>query len=154
MSIYRIEKTLRVPISLDEAWAFFSNPRNLALITPPDLGLIPSGEVPSETYAGLIITYRVKPLLGIPMDWVTEITHVDPGRMFVDEQRFGPYAFWHHQHHFAAIDEGVELVDIVHYKLPLGPLSGLIRGTVQRQLDAIFSYRERALEERFGTVPH
>ena len=154
MNVYRLEKTQRVPISLGDAWAFFSNPNNLARITPPELSLIPNGDVPEQAYPGLIITYQVKPFLGIPIDWVTEITHVDPMRMFVDEQRFGPYAFWHHQHHFKAIDDGVELGDIVHYKLPLGPLSVLVRGSVERQLETIFAYRQKALEERFGTVSH
>lgn len=152
MSIHRLQHEQRVPIPLDEAWSFFSNPRNLQAITPPDLGLIPACEVPDETHAGLIIMYKVRPVLGIPIDWVTEITHVAPGRMFVDEQRFGPYAFWHHQHHFREVPGGTELRDVVHYKLPLGPLSFVVSGMVRKQLDGIFDYRRRALEVRFGAL--
>ena len=107
-----------------------------------------------EMYAGQVITYIVKPILGIPLAWMTEITHVQPGRFFVDEQRMGPYKLWHHQHHFKAIEEGVEMTDLVHYRLPLGFLGAIAqRLFVRRQLDEIFEYRWRKLEELFGPMP-
>ena len=103
-------------------------------------------------YAGMIIKYTVKPLLGIPMTWVTEITHVEHKHFFVDEQRVGPYAIWHHQHHFKAIDNGVEMKDILHYKLPLGILGNMVHPfLVKNKLQEIFNYRNEKLVELFGT---
>jgi ligand-binding SRPBCC domain-containing protein len=151
LNFFRLKETHRLPISVDEAWSFFSNPQNLREITPPDLRLVVNNDIPSKIHPGMIVAYSVRPLLGIPINWVTEITHVEEGRFFVDEQRFGPYRFWHHQHHFAAIEGGVEMHDIVHYKLPLGPLSFIVdRFIVRGQLDHIFSFRKEVLERRFG----
>ncbi len=102
-------------------------------------------------YAGQVITYKVKPLLRIPMFWMTEITHVEEAKYFVDEQRFGPYALWHHQHHFKEVQGGVEMLDIIHYKLPFGPLGSLVNFLfVRKQLKGIFDYRFRYLEDHFG----
>jgi ligand-binding SRPBCC domain-containing protein len=145
MKLHRLDAVLRLPVPVEEAWGFFSDAGNLAAITPPSLGL----EVTSPLHAGMIVTYRVRPLLGVPVTWVTEITHVDEGRMFVDEQRFGPYRFWHHQHHFAPAEGGVEMRDVVHYALPAGagPLRALL---VAPRLDEIFAHRARVLTERFG----
>ena len=136
---------------MDEAWAFFSNPNNLKLITPPSLGLETISEIPDKMYAGMIIIYRVRPLLGIPMRWITEITHVDAPHLFIDEQRFGPYRFWHHQHRFREIDGGVDMQDIVSYGLYGGPFAGIINEfAVRSQLVEIFRYRRMYLETRFG----
>ena len=152
-NFFRLSATQRLPIELDAAWEFFSNPQNLAEITPPELHLVVENELPSRMHPGVLICYRVKPFFGIPVHWVTEITHVEEGRLFVDEQRFGPYRFWHHQHHFLPIEGGVEMRDIIHYKLPLGPLSFLVDSfVVSRQLRRIFSYREEALTLRFGRM--
>src|SRR6476620_5060191 len=119
--MYSIKTVQKIPVSLDRAWSFFSNPANLQAITPSDLGFrIISKYHGDKMYPGQIIEYKVSPLLGIPMYWMTEITHVEPGKYFVDEQRFGPYALWHHQHHFKEIDGGVEMTDIVNYRIPLG----------------------------------
>ncbi|MCS6928257.1 MAG: SRPBCC family protein [Saprospiraceae bacterium] len=155
MGVYVLKRTQRLPISIQEAWAFFSSPLNLPEITPPYLGF----EILSERswlgrmYAGQIVTYKVRPLLGIPMFWMTEITHVREGEFFVDEQRIGPYAFWHHQHHFKPIAGGVEMTDIVHYRLPLGIIGKLAHVLfVRRQLEEIFNYRYRVLEKRFGRI--
>lgn len=121
-------------------------------MTPPYLNLKFTNELYGDgMYPGQVITYRVKPLFGIPLFWLTEITHVVEGRFFVDEQRFGPYSLWHHQHHFREIDGGVEMTDIVHYKLPLGPLGRLANALfVRRQLDGIFRFRYQKVEEVFG----
>ena len=152
MSVHVFTSVQRLPVSLDEAWSFFSHPRNLAVMTPPYLNLKFTNELYGDgMYPGQVITYRVKPLFGIPLFWLTEITHVVEGRFFVDEQRFGPYALWHHQHHFREIDGGVEMTDIVHYKLPLGPLGRLANALfVRRQLDGIFRFRYQKVEEVFG----
>lgn len=141
-----------LPISLERAWDFFSDPGNLAQITPPGMGFhILSAHRPPRMYAGQLIEYTVSPVLGIPMYWMTEITHVVEGKYFIDEQRFGPYALWHHQHHFRPVEGGVEMTDIVHYKIPLG-LFGILadRLFVRRKLDDIFNYRYKKVEEIFG----
>jgi len=96
--VHVLETSQITPASLENAWDFFSNPRNLARITPPELDFTILTALPDRIYAGIMIEYRVRPILGIPARWVTEITHVDPGKSFVDEQRIGPYRIWHHEH--------------------------------------------------------
>ncbi len=151
MRLERIFSSCTLPIGLAEAWEFFSDPRNLERITPPSLGIEITSDLPPRMHPGMIVTYRVRPLLGIPVQWVTEITHVREPNLFVDEQRFGPYRFWHHQHHFREVEGGVEAADLVHYSLPFGPVGRLLGGgTVRRQLGEIFAFRRRFLEERFG----
>lgn len=151
--MYRIERTQVLPISLEEAWAFFSSPKNLAKITPKELGFVVHGDVPEVMYPGLFIEYTVSPLLGIPMRWVTEITHVREGSYFVDEQRVGPYAIWHHEHFFESVPGGVKMTDVVHYKVPLGILGILVHPWLVRpKLEQIFSYRWAANERMFGTL--
>ena len=151
MSLHRFETRQLVPIGLDEAWEFFSDPRNLAVITPPEMAFEVTSPLPERMHPGLVISHRVRPLFGIPVTWVTEITHVIEGKLFVDEQRFGPYRFWHHQHHFRSVDDGIEIGDIVHYALPLGPLGDVLGSLfVHDRVRAIFDYRRIVLEERFG----
>lgn len=151
MKIYRLEKKQNVPISLSEAWDFFSSPKNLAEITPDKMGFVIQSGLSDKMYAGQLITYTVRPLLGIPMTWVTEITHVQDHQYFVDEQRFGPYDMWHHQHFFKEIDGGTECIDIVDYKLPMGILGQMMHGIlVEKELEGIFNYREQKLIELFG----
>lgn len=141
-----------IPISLEEAWAFFSNPNNLKEITPDYMGFkVTSNQIKEGMYEGMIITYVVTPLLNIPMRWMTEITHVKHESFFVDEQRIGPYKIWHHQHHFKAVDGGVEMWDIVDYVLPLGILGRMLEPVLVRpKLKEIFSYREKKIKELFG----
>ncbi len=140
-----------LPLGLEEAWAFFSSPENLARITPDDLGFAITSPLPDKMYAGLIVSYLVKPLAGIAVPWVTEITHVREPRFFVDEQRSGPYRFWHHQHHFEPAETGVLMTDLVHYQLPFGQAGHLLLGElVARRLDGIFAYRGKVLGEIFG----
>jgi ligand-binding SRPBCC domain-containing protein len=152
MSVHVLKTVQKLPVSLEEAWSFFSHPKNLAVMTPEYLNLRFTNELfGEEMYPGQVMTYRVKPLLGIPLFWMTEITHVEPGRFFVDEQRFGPYSLWHHQHHFREITGGVEMTDLVHYKLPLGFLGDIANSLfVRRQLDGIFRFRVQKVEELFG----
>jgi ligand-binding SRPBCC domain-containing protein len=152
MAVYSIKEVQRMPVSLDEAWSFFSHPRNLAVMTPEYLNLKFTNELfGDEMYPGQVMTYKVKPVLGIPMFWMTEITHVMDRKFFVDEQRFGPYALWHHQHHFREIHGGVEMTDLVHYKVP-GWIIGDLANTlfIRKKLEEIFSFRRKKVEELFG----
>ena len=150
--VYSIKTIQNIPVSLDIAWDFFSNPANLKEITPPDLGFkVISRHHGDKMYAGQIIEYTVSPLLGIPMYWMTEITHAKDHQYFVDEQRFGPYSMWHHQHHFRPVAGGTEMTDIVHYKIPLwflGDIANVV--LVRSQLNKIFNHRFTAVEARFG----
>jgi len=142
MKIYSLQRKQVLPISLEQAWPFFSTPRNLEQITPAFLNFHITSEVPEEIYNGLIITYRIAAVASIPMAWVTEIKHVEPTRQFVDEQRIGPYRFWHHLHRFREVEGGVEMEDIVHYVMPLGWLGRLAHAVfVRDRLRAIFDFR-------------
>lgn len=140
---------------MTEAWEFFSDPRNLSRITPPSLGMRVTSELPPKMHAGMIVTYTITPFLRIPVRWVTEITHVSEPSFFVDEQRFGPYRFWHHQHHFREADDGGTIVeDLVHYAVPFGLAGRAVGATVvRRQLESIFAFRTRFLEQTFGAGP-
>lgn len=152
MKIHQLEVSQKLPITLNEAWEFFSSPKNLDLITPDDMSFQIISGADSKTYAGQLITYKIKPLLNVPMNWVTEITQCVEGRYFIDEQRFGPYKFWHHQHHFEATKNGVLMMDILHYALPFGFLGGLMgKLFIHQKVMDIFSYREKKLNEIFPT---
>ncbi len=152
--VYSIKTVQQLNVSLEEAWDFFSSPKNLQAITPAHMGFkIISSHHGEKMYPGQIIEYIVKPVLGIPLYWMTEITHVQDKKYFVDEQRFGPYIMWHHQHHFKETATGVEMTDIVHYKLPfwfLGDIAQVL--FVKKQLKGIFDFRFRKVEELFGRV--
>jgi len=152
MAIHRLEKKQFVPATLDEVWQFISSPANLKAITPPYMGFdITSPNLPDNMYAGQIITYKVKPLLGIALNWCTEITHVQDRVYFVDEQRQGPYKLWHHQHHLKEVKGGVEMIDIIHYQAPLGILGELVTPfLVTPKLNEIFEFRFKKVEELFG----
>lgn len=154
MALQSFSTQQKLPLSLKQAWDFFSSPANLKEITPDHLGFKTTSKYHGEKmYPGQIISYIIKPVLGIPLEWVTEITHVEDGKFFVDEQRFGPYAFWHHQHIFEEIEGGVKMTDIVHYKVPLGILGDIANFIfVKRQLKQIFDYRYAKLEQVFGKL--
>ncbi len=151
--VYTLHTYQEMPISLTEAWDFFSSPANLAKITPSHMGFnIISKHHGEKMYPGQIIEYTVSPVLNVPMYWMTEITHVEEGKYFVDEQRFGPYSLWHHQHHFKEIPGGVAMEDIVHYKIPLGFLGDIANSLfIKNQLKDIFDFRVKAIEEKWGT---
>ncbi len=153
MSVHRFDTTTVLPITRKEAWQFFSDPRNLAAITPPEMGFLITCEVPEHVYTGLMITYRVRPMFNIPVTWVTEITSVVEGDRFVDEQRVGPYSMWHHEHHFREVPGGTEMRDIIHYAVPGGPFGDLINHyVVARKVAEIFAHRRRVLDVRFGSM--
>jgi len=138
---------------IDTVWDFISSPANLAVITPQSMGFEIIGEKNEneKMYEGQIIEYFVSPVAGIRMHWVTEITHVKDKEYFVDEQRFGPYSFWHHKHFLKAVDGGVEMTDIVHYKAPFGFLGRIANSIfIKKKLKTIFDYRYNKLEELFN----
>lgn len=136
---------------LKTAWNFISDPRNLAFITPEYMKFTVLNDPGPEMYPGQIIEYTVSPILGIPLNWVTEITHVKELSYFVDEQRFGPYSFWHHQHHLLPVENGVLMRDIVHYKAPLGLLGRLAnRVLIKNQLETIFAFRKKTFDRLYN----
>lgn len=154
MKMYRLEAHQYLPIQPGEAWDFLSNPENLQKITPEHMGFKILSGAEEPMYEGQIIHYTVAPFPGVRTRWVTEITHLREGSYFVDEQRFGPYSFWHHKHFVSEVANGTLMRDIIDYKLPLGPLGSLAQVLfVKRQLTAIFRYREKTLETTFGTLP-
>jgi len=156
MPIHTLHCRQTLDVDREQAWHFFSDPRNLARITPPALDFqIVTPDLPAAIHPGMMIQYRVRPLLGIAMRWLTEITHVEAGHFFVDEQRVGPYAIWHHEHHFRDAGPGrVELEDRVTYRLPFGWLSEPMHALVVRdQLQAIFAHRRQAVEAIFPPRP-
>ena len=152
MKIYQVEKAQKLPGTIEKVWDFISSPQNLRKISPPYMGFeITSNNLPVKMYPGMIISYKVSPLLGIKLTWVTEITHVKEKEFFVDEQRIGPYSMWHHQHKIEPIENGVLMSDIVTYKPPFGILGALSNQLfIKSQLEKIFNYRETALENIFG----
>jgi len=151
MKIYRLHKKQNLPISIDKAWEFLSSPINLKTITPDYMNFDILSEADRPMYAGQIVQYIVTPILGIKTKWVTEITHVKDKEYFVDEQRFGPYSLWHHKHFIKEIGGGVEMEDIIDYKVPFGFLGQLVQPIlVKPKLEEIFNYRTTKLEELFG----
>ena len=153
MKIYKLHAKQNLPISIDEAWNFLSNPRNLKVITPDYMGFNIKSGADRDMFAGQIIEYIVTPILGIKTKWVTEITHVVDKKYFVDEQRFGPYSLWHHKHFIKEIEGGIEMEDLLHYKLPFGVLGQLAHPfLVKPKLDEIFEYRKNKLVELFGDM--
>ncbi|SIS54985.1 Ligand-binding SRPBCC domain-containing protein [Zobellia uliginosa] len=153
MKLYQLHAKQSLPIRPEAAWAFLADPKNLKIITPEHMGFeILSGD-DRPMFSGQIIQYTVSPFKGYTTKWVTEITHVQEGKYFVDEQRFGPYTLWHHKHFIKAVEGGVEMEDIIDYKIPFGIFGRLAHPIlIKRQLQQIFSYREKKLIELFGTL--
>jgi ligand-binding SRPBCC domain-containing protein len=155
MPFYQFTQIQKIPAPLDSVWDFISNPNNLKEITPPYLDFrVTSYHENNEMYAGMIITYIVRPLFGIPVKWMTEITHIKEKEYFVDEQRVGPYKLWHHQHKIEAIEQGVLMTDIVTYMPPfyfVGSIANRI--LIRKKLADIFHFRTRSLENKFGIFP-
>ena len=151
MKIYTLERTELLRVSLETAWDFFSDPNNLPKITPPELSLRITSETERKIYPGMIIAYTVTPIPFFRSTWATEIAQVDSPSYFVDEQRFGPYRFWHHKHFFTESGDKTEVRDLVHYSLPFGPIGRLANlFFVSRKLDFIFNYRSAQLRKLFG----
>ena len=148
--IYTLESSQLLPLKLDQAWDFFSSPKNLATITPSHMGFHITSTNVDRMHVGQIITYKIGLVPGIKTNWVTEITHVKEGHYFVDEQRFGPYAMWHHEHWFEETNEGVMMYDRVSYKLPLGYFGRLAQPLISKKLKEVFSYRTKVIAEIFS----
>ena len=155
MAFYQFYAEQKMHASIDEVWDFISSPQNLKEITPDSMGFdITSKNLSKKMYPGMIISYIVKPLLGIKTNWVTEITQVREKEFFIDEQRIGPYALWHHEHHIEEIEDGVLMKDLITYQPPFG-IFGAIANTliIKSKLKEIFDYRQQAIEKKFGIYP-
>lgn len=148
MGLYHLKREQTIKADLETVWEFFSSPANLANITPDYMNFTVTSEPEDHIYPGQVITYKVSPLLGIPLNWMTEITHVEHLKMFVDEQRKGPYKIWHHQHLFTETEGGVLMKDIVHYELPMWILGDFAHVLfIRKQLNDIFNYRKKVITE-------
>ena len=153
MKLYQLKTQQKLPISIEKAWDFFSNPKNLKKITPKEMSFEIICGAEKSIYPGQIIQYNVSPIFGIKLRWVTEITHVIDNKYFVDEQRFGPYSLWHHKHFFKKIKGGILMEDVVDYKIPLGWMGQLAHFIfVKNRLKKIFKYRENKLVKLFGKL--
>lgn len=151
MKIYTLHQKQKLPISLDEAWEFLCNPSNLSKLTPPEMNMKIISGADRPMYAGQVLQYSVTPLPGFKTKWVSEITQYEDKKYFVDLQLYGPYALWHHKHFVYEIKGGVEMEDIIDYKVPLGILGRLVHPfLVKPKLDSIFNYRKEKMEGLFG----
>ena len=147
MKLHRIYRRQVIPMSISKAWEFFSNPENLSTITPPWLNLTVISDVPKNMHSGMIISYRITPVVCVPRLWISEITHVNMPTYFVDEQRLGPFRFWHHQHVFKEVGRSVEIQDIVNYAMPLGSIGEIVHAiSVRKKVESIFNFRQKTLE--------
>ena len=152
MKIYKQETVQYVNVPLAECWAFFSSPENLQKITPKEMGFQITDFDDKSMYPGQIIQYKVTPLLGVSLTWMTEITQVKDNSYFIDEQRFGPYSFWHHKHFFEATPTGTKMTDVVHYGLPLGFLGRIVNSlVVENKLKSIFEHRRVVIDKMFNS---
>jgi len=150
LKIHRIHQSQFLPMTIDDAWAFFATPKNLEAMTPPFLNFKILSEVPDVVHSGLMIEYRIRAVGGIPMRWLTEIKHVENRTRFVDEQRIGPFPFWYHEHRFKPVEGGIVMEDEVHYVMPWSVLGAVIHLCfIRHRLLEIFRFRKRYLEERF-----
>ena len=149
--LHSLSREQILPIALAEAWDFFSSPRNLHSMIPPDQGFRIVDCPPEKMHEGQIISYKVNILPALWVPWISEIKAVEEGRAFIDEQRFGPYKFWHHRHLFEDVVSGVKITDLVHYIMPLGPLGAIAHALfARRKLEQIFDFRREVLERRFA----
>ena len=155
MKLFQLHTKQGLRISTAEAWDFLSNPANLAAITPDNMSFEILAGASMPMFKGQIIQYKVSPFPGFKTRWVTEITHLKSGEYFVDEQRFGPYALWHHKHFIKSHENGVIMEDLIDYKLPMGILGQAMHGVfVQKQLQKVFQFRYDKLKSLFGEIPN
>ncbi len=143
-----------IPVSIGEAWDFFSSPANLARITPPEMMFsITNGVCGQKIYEGMLITYTIYPFMMLPVQWETEITKVDKPFLFEDCQKSGPYQSWQHRHEFREIPGRVEVTDHISYVMPLGVFGDLVNALiVSRRLEEVFTYRKIKIEEMLGRM--
>ena len=154
MNVNKLIYTQKIPVGIEKVWDFFSNPRNLEKITPREMHMkITNREDIGTLYEGMVISYRLFPLFAFPVQWSTEIIHIDRPHEFEDEQKSGPYEVWRHKHLFREIPEGVEMTDIVEYRIPFGFLGQMLdQLLIHNRLEYVFSYRRKKIEEIFGAV--
>ncbi len=152
MKIYKKEWKQTIPGSLDEIWNFFSRPENLDELTPKDMKFQILTDIKDRPmYEGMLIQYKVSPLLNIKMNWTTEITNIKDKSYFIDQQRFGPYQLWHHQHHFKEVKEGILMTDILHYAIGYSFIGNIANALfVSGRIQEIFDYRYQKVEELFA----
>ena len=153
MRLFKLHRSIDLPISKEKCWGFFSSPQNLKIITPNYMGfdIVEGGK--EKMYQGQIIAYKVSPMFGLKISWVTEITHVNEYKFFVDEQRFGPYRFWHHKHYFEEIENGMRCIDLVHYAPPMSLIAKAVDSLfIKNKLKQIFDYRAEKLKSLFGEL--
>jgi ligand-binding SRPBCC domain-containing protein len=152
VGFYQLKREQFVNKTIEEVWDFISSPRNLKVITPDYMGFdITTKDTPEKMYQGMIISYKVSPVLGIKTTWVSEITHVNHLKYFVDEQRVGPYKLWHHQHILEPKDGGTFMKDIVSYQPPFGLLGDIANSLIIKgKLNEIFNYRTKVVDELFN----
>lgn len=148
--VYSFKVEQHLPITPTEAWSFFSSPKNLESITPKDLSFKITSNDLKGAYSGQIVTYKIGIFPIIKTNWVTEIKNVVSGESFIDEQRFGPYKMWHHQHMFQPDGEGTMVTDVIHFKLPFGLIGHLMYTLfIKKKLTQIFEYRKIHLASKF-----
>ncbi|MCS6902657.1 MAG: SRPBCC family protein [Candidatus Bipolaricaulota bacterium] len=148
--IYKLSRTQVVPADLDRVWEFFATPRNLNELTPPEMHFAILSGAQEPMYTGQLIEYRIRLVPGVVVSWLTEIVHVEPKRRFIDEQRFGPYQFWYHEHRFEPTQDGTRIEDHVTYALPLGIIGEMMHALwVRPRLEAIFDFRAHAIAKIF-----
>jgi len=151
--MHQFKKKQNIFISVKEAWEFFSQPENLAKITPPNMNFnILSRSDAGEMYPGMIITYKVSPLLNLSVNWVTEISQIKEHKYFIDNQIQGPYKIWHHEHHFKETEIGTEMRDILFYEVKFGVIGQILHKLfIRKRIEEIFNYREVKIKELFGS---
>lgn len=153
MAFYQFHSEQQINASLEDVWDFISSPTNLKEITPDYMGFDITSKTSGKMYPGMIISYKVSPMLGIKTDWVTEITHVQEQSFFVDEQRIGPYNLWHHQHIIEANEAGVLMKDIVTYEPPFAFLGALANSLfIKKKLKEIFDYRTVVIDKKYPST--
>lgn len=146
--MYHIKKEQWVNFPLEQVWGFFSNPANLLKITPSEMNMKIVEKPEGKMYPGMILRYKVAPILGIQLDWTSMISAVKEGDYFVDEMLEGPFKLWHHLHKFEAKDGGTLIIDDLHYRIPLEPLSKPFHSIlVGRELEKMFRHREAVTEK-------
>jgi ligand-binding SRPBCC domain-containing protein len=151
MKIYSFKQTQQIQASLESVWNFFSTPDNLNHITPASMNfktlLMTGGKA---MYSGQLISYKLSPFPFLRVRWTTEIKNVVPLKSFVDDQLFGPFALWHHQHFFKENNGGCEMIDEVSYALPFGLLGRAVNYfLIENQVKKIFKHREEAVSKIF-----
>ena len=150
MKMYKLENRLLLPISIEEAWAFLANPAQLENITSDDLSFRVLDSLPDEMVEGMLVRYQIRPFPLIRLNWVAEITYIDEGFRFIDEQRFGPFRFWHHEHQDIEVENGIEMKDTVHYVMPFSIIGRIVhRLLIRNMLENIFDYRNEEIRSMF-----